>query len=243
VGAGANFIFFDPNLNRLYVTNPVTGMVFVFSDTGTNDTPTQLAAISMTGGANPPCPAGCAPVSVTALLDGSRFYVASYQTSANCPDSNVVGNCVIPGLTVFDANSLTVKYPSAPTLKLLSWPVPCTPTSTTQCPATHWPFTTNQFAVAPLTSCVTAATYMPLTTRFRVFTVAAADSSRVYVSMCDAGAVAVVNTTSSNTNNSGGAIPPDSLITDVLAAYGAGPAQANTGEPAPQNPIFLLMGQ
>jgi YVTN family beta-propeller protein len=243
VGAGANFIFFDPNLNRLYVTNPVTGMVYVFSDTGTNDTPTQLAAISMSGGANPACPSGCAPVSVTALLDGSRFYVASYQTSANCPDSNVVGNCIIPGLTVFDANSLTVKYPSAPTLNLLSWPVPCTPTSTTQCPATHWPFATNQFAVAPLTSCVRAATYTPLTTRFRVFTVAAADSSRVYVSMCDAGAVAVVNTTSSNTNNSGGAIPPDSLITDVLAAYGAGPAQANTGEPAPQNPIFLLMGQ
>lgn len=243
VGAGANFIFFDPNLNRLYVTNPVTGMVYVFSDTGANDTPTQLAAISMTGGANPPCPAGCAPVSVTALLDGSRFYVASYQTAAACPDSTVAGSCVVPGLTVFDAGSFAVKYPTTPTLKLLTWPAPCTPTSTSSCPATHWPFVTNQFAVAPLTSCVTPATYSPAATRFRVFTVASADSSRVYVSMCDAGAVAVVNTTGSNTNNTGGSLPPDTLVTDVLAAYSAGPAQPNTGEPAPQNPIFLLMGQ
>src|ERR1700722_12887861 len=40
VGAGANFIFFDPNLNRLYVTNPLTSMGYVFSDTGgANDTP------------------------------------------------------------------------------------------------------------------------------------------------------------------------------------------------------------
>jgi len=46
VGAGANFIFFDPHLNRLYVTNPLTSTVYVFSDTGgANDTPVQLAAI------------------------------------------------------------------------------------------------------------------------------------------------------------------------------------------------------
>ena len=33
VGAGANFLFYDPNLNRLYVTNPLSGTVYVFSDT------------------------------------------------------------------------------------------------------------------------------------------------------------------------------------------------------------------
>jgi len=227
VGAGANFIFYDPHLNRLYVTNPVTATVYVFSDTGANDTPTQLAAISMTAGATPPCPAGCTPVSVTALLDGSRFYVASYQTATSCPDAVVGASsaCVIPGLTVFDASSLTAKYPSAPTLTLLTWP----------------PFATNQYAVPPVTSCTKAALYPALYTpsipRFRVFTTAAADSSRVYVSMCDAGAIAVVNTTDGNTNNTGTGLPPDTVVIDLLTAQ-----EANSSS-ALQNPIFLLMGQ
>jgi YVTN family beta-propeller protein len=225
VGAGANFIFFDPNLNRLYVTNPVTGMVYVFSDTGPNDTPTQLAAISMTAGANPPCKTACTPVSVTALLDGSRFYVASYQTPATCPDPTVSGACVVPNLTVFDANSMTVKYPSAPSMTLLTWP----------------PAVPNQFAVAPQPYCATApvypALYSPGVPRFRMFTAAAADSSRVYVSMCDAGAIAIVNTTGANTNNSGSPLPPDTLVIDALTRQ-----EANSTT-ALQPPIFLFMGQ
>ncbi len=225
VGAGANFIFFDPNLNRLYVTNPVTGMVYVFSDTGTNDTPTQLAAISMTAGANPPCKAACTPVSVTALLDGSRFYVASYQTATACPDAIVTGACVVPNLTVFDANSLTPKYPTAPGTTLLTWP----------------PFATNQFAVPPVPYCATAplypALYSPSTPRFRMFTAAAADSTRVYVGMCDAGAIAVINTTNANTNNSGGSLPPDSVVNDILM-----PPAVNSSAGF-ESPLFLFMGQ
>jgi YVTN family beta-propeller protein len=240
VGGGANFIFYDPHLSRLYVTNPLTQTVYVFSDTGLNDTPTQLAAISFTTGSLP-CPAGCTPASVTALLDGSRFYVASYQTAASCPDPLVAGSCIVPSLTIFDANSLAVKYPLAPTLTLLSWLPPCTPTSSTSCP-TGWPFMTNQFAVPPVASCTTVAPYSPATTRFRMFTAAAADSTRVYVSMCDAGAVAVVNTTDSNTNNTGDNLPPDTLVTDLLAAYSAGASQSD-GFPPPQNPIFLFPGQ
>jgi YVTN family beta-propeller protein len=237
VGAGANFIFFDPNLNRLYVTNPLTGMVYVFSDTGgANDTPTQLAAISMTAGTNPACLSACSPVSVTALADGSRFYVASYRIVTPCPDPNVtVSPCIIPGLTVFDANSLTPKI--TPALTLLTWSPACSPTAT-ECPT--GPFATNQFAVPPVASCATAATYSPSTTRFRVFTVAAADSSAVYVSMCDASAIAVIDTTDGNANGSGGGIAADSLVVDLPAAY-AGPSQA-TGSPL-QNPLFMLMGQ
>jgi|HubBroStandDraft_6_1064221.scaffolds.fasta_scaffold00045_31 YVTN family beta-propeller protein len=237
VGAGANFIFFDPNLNRLYVTNPVTGTVYVFSDTGgANDTPIQLAAISMTAGANPPCPSGCSPASVTALPDGSRFYVASYQIATPCPDPTVtVSPCVIPGLTVFDANSLTPKI--TPALTLLAW----SPAGTTP-----GPFAPNQYALPPVTSCASPVLpflYKPGVTRFRVFTTAAADSSNVYVSMCDAGAVAVIDTTDGNTNNtSGGGTPADSLVTDLPAAFSAGAPQSN-GEPPNQNPIFMLTGQ
>jgi YVTN family beta-propeller protein len=231
VGAGANFILFDPHLNRLYVTNPKTSMVFVFSDTGgANDTPTQLAAISFASG-SAPCPAGCFPTSVAALPDGSRFYVASYQsyqTPATCPDANVTGSCVIPSLTVFDAHSLTPKI--TPALTLLTSPA----------------FAVNQYAVAPVTACappVPPALYGPSTTRFRVFTTAAADSSHVYVSMCDAGAIADIITIGSNTNDSGtSGTPADTLVTDLPTAFSAGAIQAN-GEPPNQNPIFMLTGQ
>jgi hypothetical protein len=246
VGAGANFIFYDPTLNRLYVTNPVTQMVYVFSDTGglsngeVSDIPNQLAAIPFVPGSVPCKLAVCSPVSVTALLDGSRFYVASYQSylpPAACPDATVLGACVVPGLTVFDANTFTVKYPFVCKSDMLS----CLPQTPTLALLGSAPFATGQYAVPSAPSCATTplypVLYSPTTTRFRVFTAAAADSSRVYVSMCDAGAIAVVNTTDSNTNNSGSSLPPDTVVTDVLA----GP-QANSAS-ALLNPIFLLMGQ
>ncbi|MFZ0759887.1 MAG: YncE family protein [Candidatus Sulfotelmatobacter sp.] len=216
VGAGANFMFFDPNLNRLYVTNPVTRMVYVFSDTGgANDTPSQLAAISFAAG-SVPCPAGCSPASVTALHDGSRFYVASYRVAASCPDAFVgaASACVIPGLTVFDANSFAPKYPKAPTLSLLTYPPFAANLTTNQ----------YQYAVPTVASCAPPAppaVYTPRTTRFRVFTTAAVDSSRVYVSLCDAGVIAVINTTGNNTNNSGDSgVPADTVVTDLPAAFG-----------------------
>jgi YVTN family beta-propeller protein len=231
VGAGANFIFYDPNLNRLYVTNPTTSKVYVFSVSGgANDTPVQLAAISFTAGSGP-CPSACLPTSVTALPDGSRFYVASYQTATSCPDPFVgaASPCVFPSLAVFDANSFALET----TLTLLTDP----------------PFAANlttnqfQFAVPPVAACATATVYSPSTTRFRVFTTASKDGSRVYVSMCDAGAIAVVNTTDNNANNAGGsAAPADTLVTDLPAAFSSGTIQSN-GEPPNQSPIFLLTGQ
>jgi YVTN family beta-propeller protein len=216
VGAGANFMLLDPHLNRLYVTNPATSTVYVFSDTGgANDTPIQQAVISFASG-SAPCPSGCSPTSVTALPDGSRFYVASYQTAAACPDPFVGSSaaCVIPGLTVFDGNSLTPKYPNAPTLTLLTYPPFAADLATSQ----------YQYAVPPVANCVSPvlpALYTPGATRFRVFTSASVDGSHVYVSMCDAGAIADINTTDSNTNNTGGGgAPADALVTDLPAAYG-----------------------
>jgi len=230
VGAGANFIFFDPNLNRLYVTNPLTSTVYVFSDTGgANDTPVQLTTISFAAG-SAACPLGCSPTSVVALADGSRFYVASLQVPAGaCPDPTVTGSCVIPGLTVFNATSLTLQYPTAPTLTLLSYP-----------------FAAGQYAVPPVASCVSPmlpALYSPGATRFRIFTAASVDSSHVYVSICDAGYIADIITTGNNTNNNGGSDTlPDTLVTDLPTAFGAGPIQAS-GYPANQSPIFMMPGQ
>jgi len=227
VGAGANFVFLDPYLNRLYVTNPnpispsnpLGSMVYVFSDTGgANDTPIQVASFSFALG-SAQCqtgPSACAATSVAALPDGSRFYVASYQTAASCPDAFVGSSsaCVIPLLTVFDAPSLTLKYPTTPALTLLTYP----PFSA------DVPANLYQYAVPPVANCaspVLPALYTPAATRFRVFTTAAADSSHVYVSMCDAGAIADINTSGANTNNTGGTgSPVDSVVTDLPAAYG-----------------------
>jgi YVTN family beta-propeller protein len=244
VGAGANFIFYDPHLNRLYVTNPngtsstnpLGSIVYVFSDTGgTNDTPVQLAAIpfALASAACPTGPAGlspCSPTSVAALADGSRFYVASYQTATSCPDQSVGSSlaCVVPSLAVFDGSSLALKT----TMNLLTNPA----------------FATGQYAVpAAAAACgpvpaVPLALYSPGAKRFRVFTTAAIDSSHVYVSLCDAGAIADVITTGNNANGSGGsATPSDTLITDLPTAFSNGVVQSN-GEPPNQNPIFLLTG-
>ncbi len=239
--SGANFIYLDPILNRLYVVNPATSMIYIFADTGgAGDTPLLLTTIPFTSG-SAACPNGCTPVSVTSLPDGSRFYVASYQSTTSCPaGSGVSGSCVIPAITVFNASTFTLQYPNAPTLNLLAPPPACTVTVSNPC-TQAWPFLSAQTAVPQVASCNTPPgtlyTPAPTQTRFRVFTTAAADGSHVYVSMCDAGAVADIVTNGNNANDSGAGIPPDTLITDLLTA----PA-ASSGT-ALQNPIFLLAGQ
>ena len=54
-----------------------------------------------------------------------------------------------------------------------------------------------------------------------MFTTASVDSSHVYVSICDAGYIADIITTGSNTNGSGdGTVSPDTLITDLPTGFG-----------------------
>jgi YVTN family beta-propeller protein len=250
-GAGANFVLYDKSRNRLYVTNPNAGAVYVFD--ATTDPPTPLG--SATGQISipaPPIPANTppcladpndpcrytqvAPVSVAALPDGSRFYVASYVTAAPatnvlppspCPDPSVTATgCVIPQVTVFDAASLTVKSTIFPLLP----------------PVTTTTGTSNPLALTPATFCApTVTAYTPASARFRMSAAASADGSRVYASLCDGGSVAVINTTTSSIAT-GGTNAPDTLVTDLFAPFSAGPPQSNQ-EPPPQNPVFLLTGQ
>jgi DNA-binding beta-propeller fold protein YncE len=219
VGAGANFLLYDPHLNRLYVTNPVAGTVSVFSATGgtdlsgtLNDTPLLLSTISMTSGSNPPCSTACSPVSIAALPDGSRFYVASYASQTACSDPNVGSSapCIVPTLTVFDGLSMTPKLPTATLL----------PSSSSLSLLGPPQFAATQYAVPPVASCAPAPTYAPGTTRFRMFATAASDSSHVYVSICDAGTIADIKATTS-TISSGGNNTPDILITDITAPSGS----------------------
>src|SRR5215470_8555039 len=105
VGAGADFFYYDRRRNRLYVPNPTTGTVGIYD--ANSDALTQLAVIDLKaaipGGGAAPCPAsGCTPVSVAALPDGTRAYIASYyidSTSANCQQTS----CVQVQVAVVDA--------------------------------------------------------------------------------------------------------------------------------------------
>jgi hypothetical protein len=248
VGVAANFVLYDPTLNRLYVTNPGApnptagnsgdAAVYVFATTGgtdssgtANDTPSLLMKIPMTIGSTA-CPGGCQPVSIAALPDGSRFYVASYQSQSNCPDPIVgaANPCLIPMLTVFDALSMTVKpasSPLAPSLSLLTPPQ----------------FAATQYAVPTVSSCVPPSPYAPTvgSTHFRMFAAAAADSSHVYVSICDGGVVADISAVTSSVA-AGSTNTPDTLISDLPAPFSAASPGPN-GQPLLQSPVFLLTGQ
>ncbi|GAC1434050.1 MAG: hypothetical protein NVS1B11_26860 [Terriglobales bacterium] len=76
-------------------------------------------------------------------------------------------------------------------------------------------------------------------TRFRIFVAAAAGSSKVYVSNCDAGGTAIINTSATAT------LPADSLVLNLPAPAGnPQPTSSNPNpQPAPQNPVFVLTGQ
>jgi len=233
VGVGANFVLFDKSRNRLYVTNPNAGVVYVFD--ATVDPPSLLQTV------NVPLPPTCAdagvicsgvmPTGVAALADGSRFYVASYATGsigsapATCPDPTVsVPGCIIPQVTVYDAALFSVKTTIFPVL------------------ATTYATPIIGFALAPTAFCTPAYPYTPANSRFRMFAAASVDGSKVYASLCDGGSVAVVNTTTSTvgatSNNSG-----DTLVLDLPTPFSATPAPTATGNPPTQNPIFMFTGQ
>ena len=236
-GAGANFVLYDKSLNRLYVTNPTAGTVYVFD--ATQDPPAPIG--SPTGAVSIPLPSACTstapcspvmPVSVAALQDGSRFYVASYATPATglpCPDpTQTASGCIIPQVTVFDALSLTVKTTIFPLL-----PPVVTVSGTTST-------TTYPYALAPSLFCAPVFPYTPAAARFRMFAAAAVGSTRVYASLCDSGNVAIISSATSTTAT-GGTNTPDVLVDDLPAPFSA--AAVPSGEPGPQNPVFLLTGQ
>jgi YVTN family beta-propeller protein len=160
VGAGADFLYYDSRRNHLYIPNPTTGRVAIYD--ASNDALPLLANIDLTaaipGGGGTPCPAtGCTPVSVTALPDGTRAYIASFyidNTSANCQQTA----CLQAQVTVVDelTNQVTKAIPMP------------------------------QVSVSPVADCAAA--------RFRISAATAIDSSRVYVSSCDASGVWTINT-------------------------------------------------
>lgn len=98
VGAGANFMVYDPKLNRIYVVNPATNTVISLDASTDTLTATPISVAN--------------PRSVAALPDSSRIYVSS---------ATVSGGTVASKLTVINAADFTVKT----TIPLTSVPALC----------------------------------------------------------------------------------------------------------------------
>lgn len=227
LSAGVNFMAYDKNRDRLYVTNPVAGTMTIL-DASINpsgvDPLTVLASFSFSG-ANAPCPGGCIPVSVTALPDGSRAYVASYSTGNTCSNQSQTPPCITSWVTVINASSGTVS-------KTISLGV-VNPSAPITVPATL------QADTPVLPGCASV--------RFRLFAAASADSSRVLVSYCDAGATASISTqpnTSPGSMNSGDVLANEMFAPlSVCAPPGCGLTPVPNSEPLPQTPTFIIAGQ
>jgi YVTN family beta-propeller protein len=203
VGAGANFMLHDKTLSRLYVTNPIAATLTVID--ASSDALTVLKTISFTG----------TPVSVAALPDGSRVYVASYQINAACTAVTDTPPCITSQVTVIKASDNTVTKTIAITLP-----------DTAQTPPTSKPDTPK------IAACDSV--------RFRLFAVAAADSSRVYVAYCDGGSTAIIRTTPNT--SPGSENPGDYLVLDLPAPVSSLPPPAPGQQPPPENPVFVLAG-
>ncbi len=102
VGAGANYMVYDPTLNRIYVVNPATNTVTSL-DVSTDTLPATPISVAN-------------PKSVAALLDGTRFYVSSGAVSGGILTSQV---------TVINAADFTVKT-TVPLTSVPSLPAFCT---------------------------------------------------------------------------------------------------------------------
>jgi YVTN family beta-propeller protein len=216
VGAGGNFLVYDKTLNRLYVTNPTASTVTVLNSS--TDALTVLRTISFTAG-SAACPSGCTPLSIAALPDGSRIYVASATTSATCTDTGDASNatyhlgCISTQVTVIKASDFSITKS-----------IPITLSNNSVTPATTKPDT----GIVPM--CNNA--------RFRLFAAPASDSTRVYVAYCDAGSTAIVRTTpntSPGTENSG-----DYLVGSLNAPVSALSPLVGNSQPPAQNPVFVL---
>lgn len=196
-GAGADFMFYDKVFNRLYVTNSTSDSLSIFDVSSTTPLGSTVNPISIPPVAASPCGASAAvPTSVTALGDGSRAYVASYQLGAGT---------VCTQLSVIDAGA-----------QVLTKTIPLSQVSNT----------------SAQTGCGTVG--------FRAFTAASwggvNSNFKVYVSQCDAGSVAVVDTYPQNGNSgdtyTGVTLDPPLSTFPVIAS----------GVPPTQNPMFLVAG-
>jgi len=216
VGTGADYLAFDPVLDRLYVTNPSNSQVAILDASA--DPPRLLNTINLATAPGGAC-VNCAPTSVTVLGDGSRAYVAAYQFAPGCTDTsgNAV-NCVESLVAVIDGPSSTLKSIISPVGSGAAL-------STTGCGAGSGPI---------------PSLWQPGTPRFRVSIASSGGGTnsnfKVFIGQCDAGSVAVIDTYAANGN------PPDVYSGTSLPAPLSTFPGLSLGVPPPENPVFVVAG-
>ena len=238
--AGADFMLYDGQRNRLYVLSSGGNALWAFDAAPSVPTPLLAAPVSMVApleSSDHPCAATVAPtpVSLVALPDGSRVYVASFQ-------KDTAGGNVCSQISVFSSTN----YAPGNVISLGSASVVADPA--------HYPMGCD--AARP------NAAGPPMGRRLSI--TSSADNkptTRVYVANCDQGNTSILTTVA--INSVGEVFPPDSLITRINAPLSAFPAPnpplpvngicPNTGEPPlngvcpqppppPQNPLFIVAG-
>ncbi len=221
VGTGANYMFYDKTLNRIYVTNPTSRSVVVLA--ATVDPPQVLSTVSLTTVPGSLCASACTPSTIAVLPDGTRAYVASFAPSTTVDSTGAT----VPAIAVETAvistqnNTLTKVIPTS--VAALD--------------------TTNA------TGCGTTQTIPTQqgnpSVRFRVFTAAAGGGSRVYVASCDLGATSIIRTSDDTLvvapidPNNPTAPPPPVVIPAPLSGF---PPLSGATTPPRQNPVFVLAG-
>ena len=103
VASGANFMAYESKLNRLYITNPIANTVTALDIS--SDPPIPLFVV----------PIAASPVTMAALPDGSRIYVASVTSS---------GGTAVSQVTVVNATDGSIRT----VIPLNSVPATCGPT-------------------------------------------------------------------------------------------------------------------
>ena len=223
VRAGANFILYDTSLNRLYVTNPGTSnpsdaAVYIFGTTGGTDLSgnPERYSVAVEGDFDG---SGFGALSRQQRMfarfrggapDGTRFYVASYENETACSDPNVGTSvpCIVPMLTVFDA----LKHDGQNLVLDAAVAVDFAVVADQSAIFCHAIWRAARGLVRSRRYLYSRHNPVPHVHH------GSADSSHVYVSICDAGTVADVAT--NTTTIATGTNTPDTLITDLLAPFG-----------------------
>ena len=103
VGVGANYMAYDKTFNRLYVTNPVAGIISAFDVSADPPRPLSWSGMVISDSAGTPA----SPGSIAILPNGTRAYIAS-MTASGIPQVTV--------LNTADGSLRTMFSLTAPTL-------------------------------------------------------------------------------------------------------------------------------
>jgi YVTN family beta-propeller protein len=167
--SGANYMFYDRALGRLYLTIPGIRQLAVVNVAA--DPPVPLPNIDLSAA----CPAGCILDSVASLPDGSKTYVSSHQVSdTTCSHLDGVPDDVPPCVTT---RVTAIKTPSNTVMQTL---------------VTQRRILVNSVPVGFKSDAKVAL--LCNSVRFRRHIAAAGDGSRIYVANCDAGGTDIIRT-------------------------------------------------